>query len=268
MNGLDRLVGVTVELVVLSLDGHAEEERYYGVLHTVLGNAFGVQVDKGIGGGDLICFGHEHVLSVSMGLPPEEKGATIVVRRPVEEARRRVDVPLVERLVRELLLAIGEDPSRPGLCDTPARVARFWREFIEDDPFNNTTFESVKVDEMVIVRGIRGWSLCEHHLLPFSFVANVGYVTGDKVIGLSKVPRIVKACSRKLQLQERLTNDIADALQKAVDPRGVAVVVEGWHTCAAMRGIESRESSMITSCMRGVMLDVPSARAEFMELIK
>jgi len=178
----------------------------------------------------------------------------------------------VEDLTESLIYAIGDDPQREGLVDTPKRVAKFWKEFISGDHTEwevNRSFEAVQVDQMIVVKGIRGWSLCEHHLMPFSFVAHVGYITGERVIGLSKIPRIVVRCARRLQLQERLTNDIADALEEIVKPKGVAVVIEdSVHTCAVMRGIEAREMSFTTSCMRGVFLGNPVARAEFMELIK
>lgn len=175
----------------------------------------------------------------------------------------------IAELIRQLLTELGEDVTREGLVDTPKRVARAWLEFITPPVNSNhtTAFEAVKCDEMVIIKDIHGMSYCEHHLLPFYFVAHVGYVTGDNVIGLSKVPRIVDMCAKRLQLQERLTNDIADTLERVIKPRGIAVVVTGRHTCCNFRGIKARESSMITSTMRGVMLLNPTARQEFLTLV-
>lgn len=169
--------------------------------------------------------------------------------------------------VNMILNAIGEDVNREGLVETPNRVARFWKEFMFHDPGNiDVTFESIQTDQMVIVKDIDGWSLCEHHLLPFSFRAHVCYVTGKRVIGLSKIPRIVQKHAHKLQLQERLTQDIADELMAVSDALGVGVIIEGLHTCMQMRGVRSN-GSMITSCLRGVLLANPSAKQEFMSLI-
>ena len=181
-----------------------------------------------------------------------------------------VDMGRVTHLITNLLDALGEDSARPGLRDTPTRVARFWTEFLDYEDENiYTVFESVQVDQMVVVSGIHGWSICEHHLLPFSFTANVCYVTGEQVIGVSKSPRIVKKCARRLQLQERLTNDIADELERVAKPKGVGVVLtNSVHTCMVMRGIEAHGSSMATSCMRGVMLANPVARQEFLDLLR
>lgn len=180
-----------------------------------------------------------------------------------------IDKDEISGAIIQLLQAIGEDVNREGLIDTPNRVANFWADFINYSAGNtNTSFESVQVDEVIIVKGIRGWSLCEHHLLPFSFVAHVGYITGERVIGLSKIPRIVQKHAHKLQLQELLTNGIAQELEFTVKPKGVAVVIEGRHTCCEMRGIKAEGSTMVTSCMRGVFLGNPVARQEFLELIK
>jgi GTP cyclohydrolase I len=187
-----------------------------------------------------------------------------------EEAEVRMPMANVEiqQAVRIILRAIGEDPSREGLKNTPDRVARFWSEFINFDSGNiEVTFETLHTDQMVIVKDIDGWSLCEHHLLPWSFTAHVGYITGDRVVGLSKIPRIVQKHAHRLQLQERFTADIADELMKVADARGVGVVVTGIHTCATMRGIRTPRASMVTSAMRGIMLVNPFAKEEFLRLI-
>ena len=178
------------------------------------------------------------------------------------------DYHKVQVLVHALLEALGEDRDREGLVKTPLRVARFWQEFLEYDPGNvETQFESIETDQMVIVKGIAGWSMCEHHLLPFSFVAHVGYITGDRVIGLSKIPRIVQKHAHALQLQERLTAQIADELERIAKPRGIGVLIEGVHTCVVMRGIRSPGVTMTTSCMRGIMLGNPYAKDEFLRLV-
>jgi GTP cyclohydrolase I len=174
---------------------------------------------------------------------------------------------LIAVATRVLLTAIGEDVTREGLIDTPDRVARFWTAWMNFNPGNvETLFESAATDQLVVVRGIEGYSLCEHHLLPWRFSCTVGYLTGEQVIGLSKVPRIVHKHAHSLQLQERMTNQIADEVEEVCKPRGVAVVVRGWHSCSQMRGIKARESSMYTSCMRGVLLANPVARQEFFSL--
>lgn len=173
----------------------------------------------------------------------------------------------IVKAVQEIIDAIGEDLNREGLLNTPDRVARFWLDFINHQPGNiDVTFEAIQTDQMVIVKDIEGWSLCEHHLLPFSFTAHVCYVTGKKVIGLSKIPRIVQKHAHRLQLQERLTQDIADELMEVTDALGVGVIVKGQHTCMQMRGVKSN-GSMITSCLRGVLLANPAAKQEFMALI-
>lgn len=176
---------------------------------------------------------------------------------------------LIEAATGLLLTAIDEDVTREGLRGTPARVARFWKAWVNFNPGDvETLFESVQTDQLVVVKRIEGYSLCEHHLLPWRFSCNVGYLTGEQVIGLSKIPRIVHKYAHRLQLQERLTNQIADEIEEVCKPRGVAVVVHGWHTCMQMRGIRARESTMVTSCMRGALLANPHARQEFFDLTK
>jgi GTP cyclohydrolase IA len=183
-----------------------------------------------------------------------------------------IDQPRAEAAVRELLLAIGEDPDREGLQKTPARVARAYAEVfagLDQRPEDvlSTTFE-IGHDEMVLVRDIDVYSTCEHHLVPFHGVAHVGYIPAKdgRVTGLSKLARLVDVYARRPQVQERMTTQIADALVDMLDPRGVVVVVECEHLCMAMRGIRRPGTRTITSAVRGQLLD-PASRAEAMSLI-
>lgn len=174
----------------------------------------------------------------------------------------------IECAVRDILNAIGEDPDREGLARTPSRVARMYEELTAGyhvDPvrlINDAIFE-VKYDEMVIVRNIDYYSLCEHHLLPFLGKAHVAYIPNGTVIGLSKIPRIVEMFARRLQVQERMTQQIADFLQDTLQPQGVAVVVEGLHMCAAMRGVKKANARMVTSAMLGTFKAQHATRNEF-----
>lgn len=180
--------------------------------------------------------------------------------------------PEVEEAVRRLLEAFGEDVSRQGLERTPERVARMYDELLAGyhvDPhamINDAVFD-VEYDEMVIVRDIEFYSLCEHHLLPFMGRAHVAYTPSNKVIGLSKVPRIVDLFARRLQVQERMTRQIADFLTAAIHPHGVGVVVEGLHLCAMMRGVKKANARMVTSAMCGSFQENPQTRQEFLDLI-
>jgi GTP cyclohydrolase I len=178
----------------------------------------------------------------------------------------------VMRAVRQLLLAIGEDPTRQGLRETPDRVARMYTELLDGywvDPValvNGAVFEET-YDEMVIVRDIEFYSLCEHHLLPFLGRAHVAYFPRGKVIGLSKVPRIVDMFARRLQVQERMTRQIAEFIDNLLNPYGVAVVVEGLHLCATMRGVKKHDARMTTSAMFGAFRKNIATRQEFFENI-
>ena len=174
--------------------------------------------------------------------------------------------------VRELLLALGEDPDREGLLDTPVRVARSFRELLAGTRMDardvlSTTFD-LGHDEMVLVKDIEMRSLCEHHLLPFTGVAHVGYIPSDtgRITGLSKLARLVDVYARRLQLQERLTTQVADSLVEYLRPRGVIVVIEAEHLCMTVRGVRKPGSRTITSAVRGV-LHAPATRAEAMSLI-
>jgi GTP cyclohydrolase I len=178
----------------------------------------------------------------------------------------------IEAAVRVILNEIGEDPAREGLVNTPARVSRSFAELTAGynvDPvalINGAIFE-VDYDEMVLVKDIHFYSLCEHHILPFYGQAHVAYIPRGKVLGLSKIPRIVEMFARRLQVQERMTVQIADFLNETLDPRGVAVVAHGTHMCSVMRGVRKENASMITSAMRGVFRKDPRTRTEFMGLI-
>jgi GTP cyclohydrolase I len=169
---------------------------------------------------------------------------------------------------RDLLIAIGEDPDREGLKDTPRRFASAWREFIQYDAGNHaTTFESVNTDQMVIVKGMRVWSMCEHHLLPFWCDISIGYIADGKILGLSKFGRIAKKISHRLQLQEQLVEQIAAELVKITGSKNVAVIAKGEHLCMTMRGVEL-SAMMISSSLHGVFRNDPQARMEFLELVK
>ena len=176
-------------------------------------------------------------------------------------------------LVESLLVELGEDPDRQGLKATPDRVARAMRELTNgygvrpEEVVADAVFDQ-DYDEMVVVRDIAFYSLCEHHMLPFFGHVHVGYLPKGKVVGLSKIPRLVEAFSHRLQIQEKLTNEIAEALNQAVAPRGVGVVVEARHLCLEMRGIETPGGRMITSSMLGTFRRDPRTRAEFLDLVK
>ena len=178
----------------------------------------------------------------------------------------------LSELVQEILGELGENPDRDGLRRTPQRVARAFRELTrgyEMDAatvLNNALFE-VSYDEMVIVRDIEMFSLCEHHLLPFFGKVHVAYLPRKKVIGLSKIPRLVDMFSRRLQIQERLTNQIASTIQESIDPVGVGVVIEARHLCMIMRGVEKQHSSAVTSAMLGAFRENLQTREEFLSLL-
>ena len=191
---------------------------------------------------------------------------------PTEVGPAPIDLPRAEAAVRELLYAVGEDPDREGLRDTPARVARAYGEIfgglaLEPRDVLTTTFE-LEHDEMVLVRDIEVYSTCEHHLLPFHGVAHVGYIPGEhgQVTGLSKLARLVDVYARRPQLQERLTTEIADAMEAGLQPRGVVVVIDCEHLCMSMRGVRKPGARTITSAVRGQLRD-SATRAEAMGLI-
>ena len=194
----------------------------------------------------------------------ERNGHSTHAQRKTEQ----VDYPRLLALGRELLLAIGEDPEREGLQETPRRWASAWREFIEYDPgTTETTFSSVASDQMVCVSGLRVASLCEHHLLPFWCDVSIGYIPDEKVLGLSKFARVAQQFAHRLQLQERLGQQIADAIARITGTQNVAVVLKGEHYCMSARGIRS-PGRMTSSVMHGVFRTESQTRMEFLRLIE
>jgi GTP cyclohydrolase IA len=198
---------------------------------------------------------------------------TATIEMTKTEEQNALQTATFEELVREMLSRIGEDPEREGLVATPGRVQRAW-EFLSrgysqstESLLNNALF-TVQYNEMVIVKDIEMFSMCEHHLLPFFGKVHVAYIPNGKVIGLSKIPRLVDMFARRLQVQERLTTDIADAIVEAIKPQGVGVVIEARHLCMMMRGVEKQHSSAVTSAMRGVFLETKSTREEFLSLLR
>jgi GTP cyclohydrolase I len=183
-----------------------------------------------------------------------------------------IDLETIELAVEKMITAFGEDPSREGLLKTPERVARMYQELLSGyqvdvhQMVNEALFE-ITYDEMVIVRDIEFYSLCEHHMLPFLGRAHVAYFPNGRVIGLSKIPRIVDMFARRLQVQERMTRQIADLLNDLLDPKGVAVVVEGLHLCAMMRGVRKHDARMTTSAMHGAFRKSLATRQEFLDNI-
>jgi GTP cyclohydrolase I len=182
-----------------------------------------------------------------------------------------VDLPRIERAVREILAAVGEDPEREGLHETPARVARMYAELfsgLHDEPhLHLRKFFTEKYDEMVLVRDISFNSMCEHHLLPFTGVAHIGYVPNGKVVGLSKLARVVESVSHRPQVQERMTEQIANLLISELGVKGVAVVIEASHSCMTIRGVRKPGSICVTSAMKGLFRSNLSSRSEVMTLI-
>lgn len=180
----------------------------------------------------------------------------------------KVDYEALLRVGQDLLAAIGCDTEDPGVRDTPRRYADWWSEFIEYDPGNMyTTFESINTDQMVVVTGMRVWSVCEHHLLPFWCDVSIGYITGQHVLGLSKFARIAHLFAHKPQLQERLVHQIAGEVALCTQTEDVAVIASGQHLCMSMRGIRT-QATMVSSAMRGAFQDTPSTRQEFLALCR
>ena len=186
---------------------------------------------------------------------------------------KKIDQPRIEKAVREILIAIGEDPDRDGVVQTPARVARFYAEICSgmlEDPSDHLdkTFE-VDHDEIIIVRDIPFFSVCEHHLVPFFGKAHVAYLpeADGRIAGLSKLARLVDGFAKRPQVQERLTGQVANAIEEKLRPRGAAVVIEAEHLCMSMRGVKKPGTSTVTSSMRGIFRDNPSSREEVLQLI-
>jgi len=209
----------------------------------------------------------------SRDMADPDDGSPTVESAPCDgtPAKQSIDLPRIERAVREILAAVGEVPDREGLRETPGRVARMYAELFrglgEDPGQHLRKFFKEKYDEMVLVRDISFCSLCEHHLLPFVGRAHIGYIPGGKVVGLSKLARVVESVSRRPQVQERMTEEIADLLVAELDAKGVAVVIEATHTCMTIRGIRKPGSECVTSAMKGLFRSNLSSREEVMTLI-
>lgn len=187
--------------------------------------------------------------------------------------KNKTEIPALKELIGSLLLSLGEDPSREGLKGTPGRVERslhfLTNGYRQDvDQVLNDAFFTIDQEEMVIVKDINFFSLCEHHLLPFFGRCHIAYLPNGKVVGLSKLPRVVEVFSRRLQLQERLTCEIAHAISDKVQPHGVGVVIEAQHLCMMMRGVEKQNAKTVTSAMLGVFKTDSKARAEFLDLLR
>ena len=203
----------------------------------------------------------EDVKDRGNGHHPEEK---------VDETIRKANI---EASVRHILTNVGEDPDRQGLEGTPDRIARMYDEVlggynVDLDKLVNGALFDVAYDEMIVVKDIEFYSMCEHHMLPFFGKAHVAYIPSEKVIGLSKIPRIVEMFGRRLQVQERMTRQIADTIDEILSPQGVAVVVEGSHMCSMMRGVKKQEASMVTSAMLGCFKKSDKTRNEFLSHLR
>ena len=188
-----------------------------------------------------------------------------------QETARQIDIPRIENAVREILAAVGDDPDREGLLETPGRVARMYAELfggLHDDPRRHLKkFFTEKYDEIVLVRDISFNSMCEHHLLPFMGQVHIGYMPNGRVVGLSKLARVVDVVSKRPQVQERMTEEIANLLLEELHVRGVAVVVEAVHTCMTVRGVRKPGAVCTTSAMKGSFLKNHATRAELLTLI-
>jgi GTP cyclohydrolase I len=183
------------------------------------------------------------------------------------DGRRPVDRAAAQRAAADLLLALGADLRHEGVRDTPRRMAAAFAELLSPQPFNATTFPNDdRYDELVLVRDIPFQSLCMHHLLPFHGVAHVAYLPADRILGLSKLARVVELFARDLQLQERLTTQVADWLQERLEPKGVGVVLEAEHLCMSMRGVQKQGARTVTSALHGLVRDDPRTREEFLSL--
>ncbi|TDU87238.1 GTP cyclohydrolase I [Kribbella voronezhensis] len=190
-----------------------------------------------------------------------------VVPLHVVAGRAEIDLPAAERAVADLLKALGRDPHSVHLADTPRRVAHAYAEMLTPREFELTTFPNDEgYDELVLARNIPVQSLCEHHMLPFQGVAHVGYLPGDRILGLSKLARVVELFARDLQVQERLTKQVANWLQDQLAPKGVGVVIEAEHLCMSLRGVRAAGALTVTSSLHGMLRDNPSSRQEFFAL--
>lgn len=198
---------------------------------------------------------------------PARREEPVAARLRVVPDQQPVDLPAAERAVADLLVALRRDPTSPHLRDTPRRVAAAFAEMLTPEPFALTTFPNDEgYDELVLARAIPFTSLCEHHLLSFSGVAHVGYLPGERIVGLSKLARVVHHFARDLQVQERLTKQIADYLESALAPKGVGVVLEAEHLCMTVRGVQAVGARTVTSCLLGKLREDGRSRQELMAL--
>jgi GTP cyclohydrolase IA len=199
---------------------------------------------------------------------PDQVGpAADPARLRVVRSRTSVDLPAAERAVAALLRALGRDPAESHLADTPRRVADAYAELLTPPPFDLTTFPNDEgYNELVLATGIPVQSLCEHHLLPFSGVAHIGYLPGERILGLSKLARVLDLFARDLQVQERLTQQVADWLRDNLNPRGVGVVIEAEHLCMSLRGVRARGARTTTSALHGLLREDTRSRQEFFAL--
>jgi GTP cyclohydrolase I len=187
----------------------------------------------------------------------------------MEEPERSVDLVAAEQGARDLLLGLGADLEDEGLRDTPRRMAAALAELLSPEPFTATTFPNDRdYDELVVVRDVPFHSLCQHHLLPFQGVAHVAYLPGERIVGISKLARVVEHFARDMQVQERLTKQIADWLDDTLQPRGVGVVLEAEHLCMTLRGVRKPGSRTVTSALHGCVREDPRTRQEFLELVR
>jgi GTP cyclohydrolase I len=198
----------------------------------------------------------------------ERSGALALVQAPVNEASHRIiDHDAVRRAARDLLRAIGADVAAEALAETPRRVADAYAELLTPQPFRATSFPNDGgYDELIVARAIPFHSLCMHHLLPFHGTAHIAYLPDERIIGLSKLGRVVEFFSRDLQIQERLTTQVADWLERELEPKGVGVVLEAEHLCMSLRGVQTLGAKTVTSALRGLVRDDPRTRQEFLAL--
>ena len=208
-------------------------------------------------------------LSKVDGSVPEASRSAAHRRLRIVHGRTDVDLEAAERAVADLLVALGKDPTSEHLAETPRRVARSYAELVVPEDFDLTTFPNDEgYDELVLAKNIPVQSLCEHHLLPFHGIAHVGYLPGDRILGLSKLARVVELFARDLQVQERLTKQVADWLEEHLAPKGVGVVIEAEHMCMALRGVRATGSRTVTSALHGVLREVAGSRQEFFALTR
>jgi GTP cyclohydrolase I len=208
--------------------------------------------------------------NISVGEDLDDRGNG---HNPDEEISTSTQKENIEAAVRSILANVGEDPDRQGLLGTPDRIARMYDEVlggykVDLEKLVNGALFDVAYDEMIVVKDIEFYSMCEHHMLPFFGKAHVAYIPSDKVIGLSKIPRIVEMFARRLQVQERMTRQIADTVDDILNPQGVAVVIEGSHMCSMMRGVKRQEASMVTSAMLGCFHKSDKTRNEFLSHLR